>query len=150
MRLAFPGMQAARQQPPAMLLFVDLQACQDASSIQHVLFPGFLFPAFFQKAKCARSLFELVPIIHRQWPSAASMKNFQEKVAVIQSTPESLTLEYSSPNRLCTLLKVVAQEVLDYYDEKGSVTEIECVNAGSKSCKVKISFEPDAASFGVV
>jgi hypothetical protein len=100
-----------------------------------------MFPAIFKFAGNARGLFEKVPTIHKQWPSAASAKDFREKLFILESSRERFVFKYDSPNHLCGVLRFVAEGVLAYYREKGTVTETRCALKGAPWCEIEIRFE---------
>ncbi len=99
-----------------------------------------MFPSIFEKAGNARALFEMVPVIHRQWPSAAAAADFRDKVWIEASSADRLLFRYESPNRLCGVLLHVAERVLTHFKEEGSVSEIECVNSGAQARKIEALF----------
>lgn len=99
-----------------------------------------MFPAIFEVAGSARGLFEQVPTIHKQWPSAASAQDFRDKLYVLESSRERFVFKYDSPNHLCGVLRFVAQGVLDYYHEDGTVTETQCALEGAPWCEVEVRF----------
>jgi len=53
---------------------------------------------------------------------------------------ERLVFKYKSPNRLCGVLRHVAERVLTFYGEEGEVTEIECVNRRAQWCRIEVLF----------
>ncbi len=99
-----------------------------------------MFPAIFSVAGNARSLFEKIPTIHRQWPAAASAKLFREKLLILASDEKRLVFKYDSPNHLCGVLRFVAEGVLDHYHEMGTVTETQCALKGAPWCEVEVRF----------
>ena len=99
-----------------------------------------MFPAIFELSKSARQLIERVPIIHRNFPAAASQGDYKEKVFISESTPERLVLEYESPNLLCLTLRCVTEITLEFYGEKGSVYETECQKEGAARCRIVVEF----------
>lgn len=99
-----------------------------------------MFPAIFKVAGSARGLFEKIPTIHKQWPAAASAKDYRDKIFVLESNKERLLFKYDSPNHLCGVLRFVAEGVLAYYHEKGAVTETQCALKGAPWCEIKVSF----------
>ncbi len=119
---------------------VDDEAAQKAFADYFIAVSPRLFPAFFQVAGSARRMFEMVPVIHRQWPSAASARLFREKVQILSATDETVTFKYDSPNRLCGVLRHVARGVLEYYGEEGAVTETRCARNGAPWCEVTVRF----------
>lgn len=99
-----------------------------------------MFPAIFRVAGNARSLFEKVPTIHKQWPAAVSAKEFREKLYVLESSEERLVFKYDSPNHLCGVLRFVAEGVLAHYHEQGTVSETQCALKGAPWCKIEVCF----------
>ena len=116
-------------------------AAQKAFSDYFMEVSPVMFPAIFKIAGSARGLFEKVPTIHKQWPSAASAKDFREKLFILESSKERLVFKYDSPNHLCGVLRFVAEGVLAHYGEKGTVTETQCALNGAPWCEVEIRFE---------
>lgn len=119
---------------------VDDEAAQKAFSDYFMEVSPKMFPAIFKEAKNARGLFEKVPLIHKQWPSAASMGEFKEKLSILVSEKDRIVYKYDSPNRLCMVLRHVAEGVLSYYKESGVVSETKCVLKGARWCEVEIKF----------
>ena len=101
------------------------------------------FPAIFKVAGGARELLEKVPILHRQWPTEASLENFQEKLQLIESAPDHQVFKYDSPNRLCRLLVRCAELCLEHFGESGKVEETQCVHRGAPHCEVVVHFAAD-------
>lgn len=118
----------------------DDDGAQKAFSDYFIRMSPKMFPYIFEEAGSARALLERVPLIHQQWPSAASANKYRQKVFIISSDSSKLVFKYDSPNHLCGVLKYVAQGVLDYYKEKGEVVETQCALKGSPWCQVEISF----------
>jgi hypothetical protein len=116
------------------------EAAQRAFSDYFMEVSPVMFPAIFSFAGNARGLFEKVPTIHRQWPSAASAKDFREKLSVLESTETRLVFKYDSPNHLCGVLRFVAEGVLAHYREKGTVTETQCALKGARWCEIEVRF----------
>ncbi len=100
-----------------------------------------MFPAIFEQAGSARGLFERFPIIHRNFPEAASQQEYREKVFILESEPDRLVMEYDSPNQLCITLQTIAGLVLEFYGEQGSVTETACQKKGAPRCRVVMEFD---------
>jgi len=119
---------------------VEDEAAQQAFADYFMEVSPVMFPAIFTVAGNARTLFEKIPTIHKQWPAATSAKEFRQKLCVIESSSERLVFKYDSPNRLCGVLRFVAQGVLDYYHETGTVTETQCVLEGAPWCEVEVRF----------
>lgn len=119
---------------------VDDDGAQKAFSDYFMEVSPKMFPAIFEEAGNARSLLERVPTIHKQWPTAASSKGFKAKLFILLSEKKRLVFKYDSPNRLCGVLRYVAEGVLTYYGESGKVSEIQCTKKGAPWCEVEIRF----------
>lgn len=100
-----------------------------------------MFPAIFEQAGSARGLIEKIPVIHRNFPAAASQSEFRDQIFILESTPDRLVLEYDSPNQLCITLRTVAGLTLDYYGESGSIAETACQKNGAPRCQVVMEFD---------
>ena len=103
-----------------------------------------MFPAIFQQAGSARGLLERVPLIHKQWPEAASAELFKEKLWLLKSDQHQLVYKYDSPNHLCGVLRFVAEGVLAHYKERGTVQETQCALKGAEWCQVEVHFDGTA------
>ena len=123
---------------------VDDEAAQRAFSDYFMEISPKLLPAIFKEAGNARGLLEKIPMIHKQWPAAASAEDFREKLWIVLSEADRIVFKYDSPNRLCGVLRFVAEGVLRHYGESGRVTETQCVSKGSAWCEVEVRFEPSA------
>ncbi len=95
---------------------------------------------FFKLAPDAKTFLERIPQIHKQFPAASSQEAFQEKLMVQECGPDYLIYRYDSPNRLCILLRTIADLVLKYYGERGEVSETACLKRGAPYCNVIIRF----------
>lgn len=126
------------------LFDLDDEAAQDAFAEFFLEVSPRMFPAIFTVAGSARALLERVPLIHKQWPSAASAGGFREKVILAEAGDRHIVYRYESPNRLCGVLTRAAELTLEHFDESGSVTERRCVHDGAPWCEVEIRFETEA------
>jgi hypothetical protein len=120
---------------------VDAETAEKAFSKYFMHVSPKMFPAIFKHAKSARQMLEKIPGIHRNFPSAASQGEYQDKVLITESTPERLVIEYDSPNMLCVTLMTVGSLVLEYYGEKGLVSETACKKQGAPRCRVLFEFQ---------
>jgi hypothetical protein len=125
---------------------VDAETAEKAFSKYFMHVSPKMFPAIFKHAKSAREMLEKVPGIHRNFPSAASQGTYQDKLFIVESTPERFIFEYDSPNQLCVTLQTVASIVLDHYNEAGQVSETECMKKGAKRCRVVVDFHGKKAA----
>jgi hypothetical protein len=119
---------------------VDSDVAEKAFSKYFMHVSPRMFPAIFKHAKSARQMLEKIPSIHRNFPSAASQGDYQDKVFIAESTADRIVIEYDSPNHLCLTLQTVAGMVLDYYGETGLVSETACQKQGAPRCRVVVEF----------
>lgn len=120
---------------------VDRETAERAFSQYFMEVSPKMFPAIFDQAGSARGLFEKIPMIHRNFPAAASQEDYQDKVFIVESDPARVVIEYDSPNRLCITMRTVAGLAMDYYGEKGSVTETACQKNGDPRCRLVMEFD---------
>lgn len=119
---------------------VDNATAQEAFSEYFMEVSPNMFPAIFKKAGNARAMFEMIPVIHKQWASAAAAADYAEKIWIETSSEDRLVFKYESPNRLCGVLRHVSERVLTHFGEEGEVREIECMNSGAPSCRIEVLF----------
>jgi hypothetical protein len=120
---------------------VDAETAEKAFSKYFMHVSPKMFPAIFKHAKSARQMLEKVPGIHRNFPSAASQGEYQDKVFITESAPDRLVMEYDSPNLLCVTLQTVGSIVLEHYGEKGLVSETACKKQGAPRCRIVFEFQ---------
>ena len=125
---------------------VDAETAEKAFSKYFMHVSPKMFPAIFRHAKNARQMLEKIPSIHRNFPSAASQGEYQDKVFITESTPERLVIEYDSPNMLCVTLQTVGSIVLEHYGEAGLVSETACKKKGAPRCRVVFEFQGKLAT----
>ena len=100
-----------------------------------------LFPAIFELSPDAKTLLQRVPILHKSIPSAASRKEYHEKLVVEETGEMQLRMHYDSPHRLCGFLKHLLQLTLDFYDEKAHISEHACAREGAPVCLIDVEFQ---------
>lgn len=120
---------------------VDDEVAQKTFADHFVEVSPVMFPAIFKEVKNARGLFEKVPLIHKQWPSAASMSKYEERISVLVSEKDRIVYKYKSPNQLCRVLRYIAEGMLSYYKESGVVSETKCTRRGAPWCEIEIKFK---------
>jgi hypothetical protein len=118
----------------------DAETAEKAFSKYFMHVSPTMFPGIFRFAGSARGLLERVPHIHRTFPSAAAQASYEDKIAITESSPERLVIEYRSPNRLCVTLQTVASLTLAHYGEAGAVSETACMKKGDPKCVVVVEF----------
>jgi hypothetical protein len=97
------------------------------------------FKGFFDNSKNARELLTKVPDIHfKVFPMIVGHQ--VKKIVIKDSGDDYITYSYTSPNHLCIFLRTLAQEVLDAYNQNGTIEELQCQKDGAESCRVKVTF----------
>ena len=99
-----------------------------------------LFPAIFELSEDAKTLLQRVPVLHKSIPSAASRKEYKDKLVVEETGESSLRMVYDSPHKLCGFLKHLLRLTLDYYGEQADVTEHTCSRTGGEACLIDVEF----------
>jgi len=101
------------------------------------------FTGFFESSGNARELLTKVPDIHfKVFPTILGHQI--QKINIKESDDDHIVYSYTSPNRMCIFLKTLAIEVLNAYDQKGTVEELQCQKNGASSCDVKVTFHRSA------
>lgn len=122
--------QATGQDPRTVLHWIGAQALPKLQQ---------RFPVFFTAADDARTfILSVNTIIHpevRKLYSGAGCPHFH-----FVETPETLTLGYSSPRKMCDLAHGFVDGVATYYGEQVAVTQPSCMHDGAPSCQLVISW----------
>ncbi len=95
-------------------------------------------PEYFRRAKNAYELLKLDPLVHREWPAMGGKP--RAKISMIKCEPDEIIFRYESPNKLCTFMKTLIEDVLEIYNEKGEITEEECMKKGDHYCIIRVKF----------
>ncbi len=95
-------------------------------------------PEYFRRAKSAYELLKNQPLVHREWPSLGGKP--QAKISMVKCEPDEIIFRYESPNKLCTFMKTLIEDVFKIYGEKGEITEEECMKKGDHYCIIRVKF----------
>ncbi len=97
------------------------------------------YPAFFETAPDARSfILSVNTIIHpevRKLYSGAACPHFH-----FAETPDTLTLGYRSPRKLCDLAHGFVEGVAHHYGETVSFSQPSCMHDGAPSCQLVVTW----------
>ncbi|MCE7747710.1 MAG: hypothetical protein GPJ51_04895 [Candidatus Heimdallarchaeota archaeon] len=97
------------------------------------------FGAFFRSSDTALDLLRKVPKIHLDLPGSMGAMT-KEKIKLVVDEENKLVYHYCSPNRLCTFLKVLTEQVFNYYNEIGyGIEETQCMKDGAEYCEIVIT-----------
>jgi len=118
------------QDPRAVLHWVGVQALPKLHE---------RYPAFFDAAQDARTfILSLNTIIHpevRKLYAGAICPHFH-----FIDTPDTLTLGYASPRKMCDLAHGFVDALAIHYGEKLAVTQPCCMHDGAPSCQLVVSW----------
>jgi Haem-NO-binding len=103
-----------------------------------------LYPAFFAIAPSAREFLLTVEsriheLVRATMPNAAP-----PQLHVSELDDDGVTIEYSSPRRLCVLLRGLAEGTARYYGEAAEIEEVSCMQRGDPACRFEVRLKPAA------
>jgi len=105
-----------------------------------------LYPAFFAIAPTAREFLLTVETRIHELVRATIPNAEPPQLRVDEHGPESICIVYSSPRRLCILLRGLVQGTADHYGETAEIDESTCMLRGDPSCTFKIMFTPSTSA----
>jgi hypothetical protein len=97
------------------------------------------FPKYFESAKNAKEFLVKVPQIHTNFPTAGT-GIIVKKIKIDRLEEERLIFHYKSPNKLCTFMKTLIEQVLQTYGEKGNIIETQCMKRSADHCEIIVEF----------
>ena len=99
------------------------------------------YPDFFEPHSTTRPfLLTLNDIIHpevRKLYPGADVPEFDFD----DSSPDSLSMGYRSPRKLCALAEGLIEGAADQFEETVSIAQSSCMNRGDEKCTLVISFQ---------
>ncbi len=105
-----------------------------------------LFPGFLVGINSARDMLLRQPRIHStiglSVDEPARRKQINDKFTIIDNEDGSLTMQYFSPNKMCTFYRGLATWVGTQFDEKVVIAEHKCLKHGHELCEIHLTFEP--------
>ena len=101
-----------------------------------------LYPAFFAVAPSARDfLLTVESRIHEL--VRATISNAQPpQLHVSELGADGVAIDYSSPRRLCVLLRGLAEGTASHYDETAEIEETSCMLRGDPACRFEVRIRP--------
>lgn len=98
------------------------------------------FPEFFEHPSTLPFVLTLNDIIHpevRKLYPGADVPEFDFD----DSSPDSLSMGYRSPRKLCALAEGLIEGAADQFEETVSIAQSSCMNRGDEKCTLVISFQ---------
>ena len=97
-----------------------------------------LYPAFFAIAPSARDFLLTVENRIHELVRATIPNASPPQLRVTELGTEGVKIEYSSPRRLCVLLRGLVEGTARHYDETAEIEETACMQRGDPACTFQI------------
>ena len=101
-----------------------------------------LYPALFAMSLSARAFLLTVEAQIHEVVRAAIPNAQPAMLAVSESGPAAVSIVYTSPRRLCSLLRGLVEGTGRHYGETVLIEESTCMRRGDASCTFDVHFEP--------
>ena len=101
-----------------------------------------LYPAFYGIAPSAREFVLTVETRIHELVRATIPKARPPELGVTELGDDGVSIVYSSPRRLCVLLRGLAEGTARHYGERTSIVEETCMHRGDDVCRFAVRFSP--------
>ena len=101
-----------------------------------------LYPAFFAIAPSAREFILTVETRIHELVRATIPKARPPELGVTELGDDGVSIVYSSPRRLCVLLRGLTEGTARHYGETTSIDEETCMHRGDDVCRFAVRFSP--------
>jgi heme-NO-binding protein len=98
-----------------------------------------LYPAFFAIAPSAREFLLTVETRIHELVRATIPNAEPPRLRIEEHGDDGVRIVYSSPRRLCVLLRGLVQGTASHYGESASIDEVTCMLRGDASCTFEIT-----------
>ena len=105
-----------------------------------------LYPAFFAVSPDTRSFLLTVETRIHELVRATIPNATPPQLAVTELGDEGVSIVYSSPRRLCVLLRGLTEGTARHYGETAEITEATCMHRGDPACTFDVKFAVSAPS----
>ena len=105
-----------------------------------------LYPAFFAISPSAREFLLTVETRIHELVRATIPNARPPALGVTELGPEGVSIVYSSPRRLCALLRGLVVGTASHYGETAEIDETSCMHRGADACRFEIRFSAAAPS----
>jgi hypothetical protein len=99
-----------------------------------------LYPAFFAIAPSAREFLLTVETRIHELVRATIPKARPPELGVTERGEDGVLIVYSSPRRLCVLLRGLTEGTARHYGETSSIEEETCMHRGDDACRFAVRF----------
>lgn len=105
-----------------------------------------LYPAFFALAPSAREFLLTVETRIHELVRATIPQAAPPQLRVEEHGPNGVAIHYSSPRRLCVLLRGLVQGTARHYGETAVIEERACMHRGDPACSFEITLSPQPSA----
>lgn len=98
-----------------------------------------LYPAFFAIAPTAREFLLTVETRIHELVRATIPNAAPPKLRIEEHGADGVLIAYSSPRRLCVLLRGLVQGTAGYYGEQAAIHEATCMLRGDEACTFEVT-----------
>jgi hypothetical protein len=105
-----------------------------------------LYPAFFAIAPSAREFLLTVETRIHELVRATIPNARPPQLGVAELRDDGVSIVYSSPRRLCVLLRGLTEGTARHYGETTEIDETNCMNRGDDACRFEVRFTAAAQS----
>ena len=105
-----------------------------------------LYPAFFSIAGSAREFMLTVEARIHELVRATIPNAGPPQLDVTELNGDGVTIVYTSPRRLCPLLRGLTEGTARHYGEQAEIDEQTCMRRGDAACTLAVRFSAAAAS----
>ena len=103
-----------------------------------------LYPAFFAIAPSAREFLLTVETRIHELVRATIPEAAPPQLHVKEHGPNGVAIEYSSPRRLCVLLRGLVQGTARHYGQTAVIAEPTCMLRGDETCTFEVTLSDSA------
>jgi hypothetical protein len=99
-----------------------------------------LYPAFFAISKSAREFLLTVETRIHELVRATIPKAAPPQLHVSELGADGVVIVYSSPRRLCLLLRGLVEGTARHFGETAAIEEVTCMRRGDEHCTFEVRF----------
>jgi hypothetical protein len=105
-----------------------------------------LYPAFFAVAPSARDFLLTVESRIHELVRATIPNARPPQLHISELGYDGVSIDYSSPRRLCVLLRGLAEGTASHYGETAQIDEVTCMRRGDPACRFEVRLSPSVRS----
>jgi hypothetical protein len=68
------------------------------------------------------------------------------QLSISELDGDGVSIEYTSPRKLCVLLRGLAEGTARHYGEHATIDEVSCMKRGDASCRLQVRLSPVGAA----